>query len=145
MKKMTSRERVYAAVNHKEPDRVPICFGGNSATVIEEVMPNGMAATQLYKLIGINDVTPKYSLVGNIVGAPDDRVIERLHSDMHYLYSNPPADIIREDENTIIYPFSFGMRIKSMGGNDMIDFTNPPMKNITTEKDIEEYPYWPGP
>ena len=144
MKKMTSRERVYAAVNNKEPDRVPICFGGNSATVIEEVPPNGMAATALYSLIGINDTSPKYSLVGNIVGAPDDRLIKRLHSDMHYLYSNPPSETIQEDENTKIYPFSFGMRIKSLGGNDMIDFTNPPMKYITTEKDIENYPYWPS-
>jgi uroporphyrinogen decarboxylase len=143
MKQMTSRERVYAAVNRKETDRVPICFGGNSATVIEEVPPNGMAATQLYRLVGIKDVSPEYALVGNIVGAPDDRVIERLHSDFHYLYSNPPVETIQEDENTIIYPFSFGMRIKSMGGNDMIDFTNPPMKHITTEADIDEYPYWP--
>ena len=143
MKQMTSRERVYTAIDRKEPDRVPICFGGNSATVIEEVPPNGMAATELYRLLGIRDVAPEYALVGNIVGAPDDRVIERLHSDFHYLYSNPPTDIIQEDENTKIYPFSFGMRIKSMGGNDMIDFTDPPMKHITTEKDIDEYPYWP--
>lgn len=143
MKKMTSRERVYAAVNNKEADRVPICFGGNSATVIEEVPPQGMAATELYKLVGITDKKPSYALVGNIVGAPDDRVIKRLHSDFHYLYSNPPTNIIQEDESTKIYPFSFGMRIKSLGGNDMIDFTNPPMKNICTEKDIEEYPYWP--
>ncbi len=141
---MTSRERVYATVNHKEADRVPICFGGNSATVIEEVPPNGMAATELYELAGITDAKPAYAMVGNIVGAPDDRVIKRLHSDFHYLYSNPPVDIIQEDENTKIYPFSFGMRIKSLGGNDMIDFTDPPMKNIRTEKDIEEYPYWPA-
>lgn len=141
---MTSRERVYTALNHKEPDRVPICFGGNSATVIEEVPPNGMAATKLYRILGINDAEPKYALVGNIVGSPDDRVIERLHSDFHYLYSNPPTDTVRVDENTIIYPFSFGLKIKSMGGNDMIDFTDPPMKNIISEKDIEEYPFWPG-
>jgi len=145
MNKMTRRQRVYCAVNHGEPDRVPLCFGGNSATVIEEVPPNGMAATQLYRAIGITDAVPKYALVGNIVGAPDDRVIERLHSDFHYLYSNPPSDIIQEDENTKIYPFSFGMRIKSMGGSDMIDFTNPPMKHINSDEDIENYPYWPPP
>ena len=58
MKKMTARERVYAAINRKEPDRVPICFGANSATVIEEVPPNGMAASSLYKAIGINDIKP---------------------------------------------------------------------------------------
>ncbi|MBL7115096.1 MAG: hypothetical protein ISS35_04965 [Kiritimatiellae bacterium] len=28
-KTMTSRERVLAAVNHEEPDRVPIDLGGN--------------------------------------------------------------------------------------------------------------------
>ena len=144
MRELTSSERVYAAVNHKEVDRIPICFGGNSATVIEEVPPNGMAATKLYREIGIEDAEPKYSLVGNIVGAPDDRVIERLHSDFHYLYSNPPADTIPVDKNTKIYPFSFGLRIKSMGGNDMIDFTDPPMKNITTEEDMLKYPYWPA-
>ena len=86
---------------------------------------------------------PEWGLVGNIVAAPDDRVIERLHSDMHYLYANVPTDVIQEDENTKIWPFYFGMRIKSVGRHDMIDFTNPPMAHMTTEKDIEEYSYWP--
>ena len=62
---------------------------------------------------------------------------------MHYLYANVPTDVIQEDENTKIWPFYFGMRIKSVGQHDMIDFTNPPMAHMTTEKDIEEYSYWP--
>jgi uroporphyrinogen decarboxylase len=140
---MTSRERVYAACNHQKPDRVPVCFGGSSATVIDEVPPNGTAASDLYKLIGIRDAEPRVGLVGNIVAAPDDRVIERLHSDMHYLYANVPVDVVQEDENTKIWPFYFGMRIKSLGQHSMIDFTNPPMAHMTTEKDIDEYPYWP--
>jgi uroporphyrinogen decarboxylase len=140
---MTSKERVYAACNHREPDRVPICFGGNSATVIDEVPPNGTAASDLYRLIGINDAEPQFGLVGNIVAAPDERVIRRLHSDMHYLYANVPTEVIQEDENTKVWPFYFGMRIKTIGQHSMIDFTNPPMAHMTTEKDIEEYPYWP--
>jgi uroporphyrinogen decarboxylase len=140
---MTSRERVYAACNFQEPDRVPICFGGSSATVIDEVPPNGTAASDLYKLVGIEDSKPQVGLVGNIVAAPDDRVIERLHSDMHYLYANVPTEVIQEDENTKLWPFYFGMRIKTIGQHSMIDFTNPPMAHMTTEKDIEEYPYWP--
>ena len=140
---MTSRERVYAACNHREPDRVPICFGGSSSTVIDEVPPNGTAASDLYRLVGITDAEPEWGLVGNIVAAPDERIIERLHSDMHYLYANVPTDVIQEDENTKIWPFYFGMRIKSVGRHDMIDFTNPPMAHMTTEKDIEEYSYWP--
>ena len=33
---MTSRERVYTAMNRKEPDKVPICFGGTPRSGIEE-------------------------------------------------------------------------------------------------------------
>jgi uroporphyrinogen decarboxylase len=140
---MNRRERVYAACSHAEPDRVPICFGGSSSTVIDEVPPNGTAASDLYRLTGITDAEPQVGLVGNIVAAPDDRVIERLHSDMHYLYANVPTDVIQEDENTRVWPFYFGMRIKTIGQHSMIDFTNPPMAHMTTERDIEEYPYWP--
>ena len=31
---MTSRERVLAALNHREPDRVPIDFGGTAVSTI---------------------------------------------------------------------------------------------------------------
>ncbi len=31
---MTSRERVVAALNHREPDRVPVDIGGGSSTSI---------------------------------------------------------------------------------------------------------------
>lgn len=34
MAEMTPRERVWAAVNHQEPDRVPLDIGGGSSTSI---------------------------------------------------------------------------------------------------------------
>ncbi len=40
--KTTSRDRILAAINHKEPDRVPIDFGGTSVT--------GIAAIAYHKL-----------------------------------------------------------------------------------------------
>lgn len=146
MKEMTSRERVYAAVNHKEPDRVPICFAGTSAAVIQEGPPGaGLGASALYKYLGIKDNKPEVGPVGNIVYDIDERVIERLHSDMHAIYADFSEihGVIKESETTKIWPFYFGMRIKSSGGYDFIDFTNPPMAHMTTKKDIDEYPYWP--
>lgn len=140
---MTSRERVYKALNHQEADRVPICFGGSSSTVIDEVPPYGTACSDLYRLIGIEDAVAEFGLVGNIVAAPDERLITRLHSDLHYLYANVPTDVVREDENTKVWPFYFGMRIKTIGCHSMIDFSNPPMGHMETQKDIDEYPYWP--
>ena len=140
---MTSRERVYAATNHREPDRVPICFGGTGASGIEECPPHYRAATNLYEYLQLKDAEPvKISPVGNIVGNIDEQCMVGLHSDMHAISDNPPGAEIIDDERKV-WPFLYGMRIKKCGIYDMIDMTNPPMAHMTTEKDIEEYPYWP--
>ena len=47
-KTMTSRERVYAALRHEEPDRVPIDFGSNYNTRV-----NVVAYNRLKKHLGI--------------------------------------------------------------------------------------------
>ena len=39
---MTSRERIISALNHKQPDKVPVDFGGTSVT--------GISASIVYKL-----------------------------------------------------------------------------------------------
>ena len=64
---MTSRERVKAALNHHEPDRVPIDFGGTFET--------GIAASTVYYLrqaLGLNSsndrvkVVEPYQMLGEI-------------------------------------------------------------------------------
>jgi uroporphyrinogen decarboxylase len=142
---MTSRERVHEAIEHREPDRVPICFGGTGASGIEECPPDYRAATNLYRYLGLKDAEPVLiSPVGNIVGNIDEGSMQRLHSDMRSVTDNPPG-AIQVDEERKLWPFLYGMRIKKCGIYDMIDFTDPPMANLTTEKDIEEYGYWPDP
>ncbi|MFH1074970.1 MAG: uroporphyrinogen decarboxylase family protein [Candidatus Firestonebacteria bacterium] len=48
--KMTRRERVLAAINHKEPDRIPRDLGGMDSTGI-----HGVAYNKLKKYLGIED------------------------------------------------------------------------------------------
>jgi hypothetical protein len=92
--KMTSRERVYAAVEHTEPDRVPLCFGGTGASGIEECPPNYRAATNLYEYLGIENYEPvAISPVGNIFGNINDGCMKRLRSDMRSVADNPPGAI----------------------------------------------------
>jgi uroporphyrinogen decarboxylase len=143
MTEMTSRERVYAAMNHRKPDRVPICFGGTGASGIEECPPNYTACSNLYEYLNLKDADkPLISPVGNIVGNIDEKCMQFLHSDMRSVTDNPPgATVIDRDHK--IWPFLYGMRIKKCGIYDMIDFTNPPMANLKTIEDIENYPYWP--
>lgn len=143
MKEMTSRERVYTAMNHTEPDRLPICFGGTGASGIEECPPNYKACSNLYNFLKLKGAEkPVISPVGNIVGNIDEHCMKLLHSDMRSITDNPPGAVIIDNEHKV-WPFLYGMRIKKCGIYDMIDFTNPPMAYLTTEKDIEEYPYWP--
>lgn len=137
---MTSRERVYMAANHKEPDRVPICFGGASGTFITECPPHGKVTTELYEYLGLTDAEPVE--ISDVFNAPiniDPRVPERLHTDMTAVGCNPPRANV-EPDGTKTWPWFCGMRIKKMGlYDDPFDF---PMRHMTTLKDIDNYP-WP--
>jgi len=137
---MSPRDRVYAAVNHKEPDRVPICFGGQIASGITECPPDGRVCSRLYDYLRITDAeSVQYSDVFNIVENLDERVMQRLHSDMRQVGPNPPRAVTHPD-GTKTWPFLCGARIKKTGYYD--DFFDWPLRHVTTEKDIDGYP-WP--
>jgi uroporphyrinogen decarboxylase len=137
---MNSRERVYAAVNHKEPDRVPISFGGAGGNFITECPPNGRVCSELYEHLGLTDAEPiKISDVFTQPTNIDPRVIERLHSDMLWVGCNPPPPTVEAD-GTKTWPWFGGMRIRKVGLYDEpFDF---PLRNMTTKADIDAYP-WP--
>lgn len=140
MREMTSRERVYAAANFKEPDRVPISFGAATGTHITECPPNGLTCSHLYEYLGLKDAEPvKISPAFNQVVNLDERVMRRLHSDMRQVGPNlPPPNI--ETDGTKTWPWFCGMRIKKTGYYDEpFDF---PLRHMTTKEGIDEYP-WP--
>ena len=144
MPEMTPRQRVYAALNFSEPDRVPVSFGGTLATTISECPPDKCVCTELYKFLELKDFeSPAIGPVGNIVSNIDERAMELMRSDLRGVYPNVPTDTFIAEDGFKIYPFQYGMRIKKVGYYDEWDFINPPMKNVTTLEDIEKYPYWP--
>jgi uroporphyrinogen decarboxylase len=85
MAKMTPRERVMTALNHEEPDRVPIDIGGGSSTsiLIEEY-------EKLKKYLGISRETKILNKAFRIARLDED-VMQRLGSDCRPLISNPPV------------------------------------------------------
>jgi len=139
---MNSRERVYAAINHQEPDRVPICFGGGSGTFITECPPDGKVCSKLYEYLGIKDAEPIQ--ISDVFTQPiniDQRVAQRLHSDMTSVGCNAPRAVI-EPDGSKTWPWFCGMRIRKLGLYDEpFDF---PMRHMTTKEDIDAYP-WPDP
>ncbi len=142
---MTPRERVYKTLNHQEPDRIPICFGGTPNSGIEECPPDYCALSNLYQFLGLKDTSPvRLNPICNVAANIDEQCMERLHSDMRLVTDNPPGPIVIDDQHKV-WPFFYGGRIVKCGLYEQIDFSDPPMINLKTEKDIEEYPYWPDP
>jgi uroporphyrinogen-III decarboxylase len=76
-KTWTSRERVMATVNHKEPDRVPIDLGGTIATGI-----NIVTLHLLRKRLGLPEKKVKVTDIFQMIGDVEMDLVERLHVDI---------------------------------------------------------------
>ena len=74
---MTSRERVLAAIAHKEPDRVPIDFGGMASTSIMAI-----AYHRLKEYLGIRDGKIRVPDVGQQLAEPEEPILDRFHVDV---------------------------------------------------------------
>jgi uroporphyrinogen decarboxylase len=75
MAKFSSRERVLAALRHEESDRVPIDFGGTTATTI--VIP---AYEKLKQFLGLKHETRLRAARAQTV-LPDDSLLDYFHID----------------------------------------------------------------
>ena len=76
---MTSRERVMAALNHRQPDRVPIDIGGNQSNIHIKAYQN------LINLLGIKDDRMRFSDVVQHIAYPCEALLERFHADVRYI------------------------------------------------------------
>jgi uroporphyrinogen decarboxylase len=79
MPEMTSWERVYAALHHQEPDRVPTALGGGPYGVVDALYFKLLRAFELGE-----PVAPFRS--GHNISYQDDRLLERLGTDLRYVY-----------------------------------------------------------
>lgn len=74
---MTSRERLIAALNHKQPDKIPLDLGATSQT--------GINASTLYKLrkeLGLPEKSIQICEIGQMLGRVDLDVIQALGVDV---------------------------------------------------------------
>ncbi|MHA1111048.1 MAG: uroporphyrinogen decarboxylase family protein [Promethearchaeota archaeon] len=76
---MNSRERLLTTLDHKEPDRVPIDFGGNQSGI------HKIAYRNLVNYLGIEDPNPKYADFVQQLVDPCEEILERFHIDTRYI------------------------------------------------------------
>lgn len=74
----TSRDRVLTALNHREPDRVPIDLGGNQTGI------HKFAYQKLIDHLGLDEKIVIMDLVQQLA-KPSEAVLERLHVDTRYV------------------------------------------------------------
>ena len=110
---MNSRERVLAAINHREPDRVPIDLGGTRQS--------GMAASTYHRVkqhLGINTPTRMFD-VYQMIAEIERPVMERFGADCVDLLPKSVAFGIR-NENWKRWQFPNGFDVEVPGGFDPI-------------------------
>lgn len=74
---MNSRQRILAAIEHKEPDKVPVDFGSNSSSGISAVAYNN-----LKKYLGLAGGHTRIYDVVQQLAQPEDEILERLGTDV---------------------------------------------------------------
>ena len=80
---MTSRERVIAAINHHQPDRVPIDLGGFQTGI------HKAAYTDLLAHLGMNEEIVMLDPVQQIV-KPSEEILRRFRVDTRYVTAHAP-------------------------------------------------------
>jgi uroporphyrinogen decarboxylase len=137
-----SRRRVFAAIEHLEPDRVPINFGGCAQTTLLECPPEAPAVTRLYARLGVSDYeTPSTGAIANQVYNMDPRVMDRFGSDFRLIMPNGGAIEHQPDGSKTILGMMCGARAKRVGLYD--DIFEYPLRECTTISQIKEYHHWP--
>ena len=112
MRNISSRERIILALDHKEPDRVPIDFGGSTVTLIHE-----NAHMNLANYLKVNDyVNIIQSMITQAVFV-DPRLKNRFRSDVFIITPGKPDkwDLII-DKNTGIWKDEWGNTYKRPKG-----------------------------
>ena len=132
---LTSRERVLCALNHEEPDRVPIMFGGSGATSM--LAP---AYNQLKAYLGIRGETRVSSRIFQYT-LLDEEVMARFGSDFRPLVPGPALSTLARElpDDTLVD--DWGTTWQRRPGVQYYEMMGWPLQRGLPE-DLERYP-WP--
>ncbi|MCK5457693.1 MAG: hypothetical protein KAI45_11250, partial [Melioribacteraceae bacterium] len=152
---MTSRERVLTTLNHKEPDKIPIDFGGMGSTGIMAIAYN-----RLKQELGLNNRVTRMLDITQQLAIPEKEILDLFQVDVISLDSSY-LQSEREwkqwqlpDKSKVEIPLELmpqwngeewvlmdGERVKARMPESCLYFenSNPPLEYATTENDIQNH------
>lgn len=141
MTAMTHRERVLAALSHRQPDRVPIDLGGSIVSSITAKAYDNLKS-RLQLDIGPTRIFDRMNQLAVI----DDAVLDLLEIDTRGVAIGLSGDSQKrvapgeEDE----YTDAWGLVYRIKPGHDTYFVANAPLRGEISIQDIVSYP-WPNP
>ena len=139
---MTSHQRVLAALNHAEPDRVPIDLGGFQTGI------HRLAYQALIQHLGFEEEIQILDPVQQLA-VPSEKVLEILHADIRYITAQAPQSFtggivknVRVGRAWYDLKDEFGI-VWSMPADQMLymDISRHPLAQASIA-DLDRYP-WP--
>jgi uroporphyrinogen decarboxylase len=141
---MTSRQRLLTALDHKEPDRVPIDLGGNQTGI------HKFAYRALVDHLGIRDDVRIMDAVQQLA-QPCEALLERFHVDTRYVAAGAASDFeggvvtqVRDGRLWHDLTDEFGVRWSMPDDHPyFMDITYHPLAEATIA-DVRDYPFPKG-
>lgn len=133
---MLPRERVIAALNHQEPDRVPLALGGGPYGLVDDLY------LRLVDHLGLDTPVPSFRS-GHNISYMDDRLLERLAIDTRYCWPGllPNSPVIPGPNSNTFYD-SYGQVWKR--AVPYYYTTDGLLKDAESIDDIERLVRWPN-
>ncbi len=135
---MTARERVLAALDHREPDRVPRDLGGTTTGIMAGAYRGLLDYFGLDEEVVISDTKQR-------LARPSEAVLARLGIDTRYVFpghSHSHRDEIREDETGYTYVDTWGITMFMPKEHGLYyDMVAHPLADLDAE-DLRHYD-WP--
>ena len=132
---MNSRERVLCALNHEEPDRVPIFFGTSGATTM--LVP---AYERLKEYLGVRGETQALSKALQYARI-NEEVLVRFGSDGRALVPRPVPSALRRQISDRAFVDEWGITWQMNPGTLYYEIAASPLRGMTVE-DLDGYS-WP--
>jgi len=138
---LTSRERVLTALDHREPDRVPIDLGGNQTGI------HKFAYKALIDHLGLAEEIEIMDAVQQLA-RPSEAVLERLHVDTRYVAAGGaeeyPTEIVRRERGGRVWQDltdEFGVTWSMPEDHPYYsDITHSPLADLSLDE-IRAYPF----